>query len=118
MSAMENCSGYVPLLKACLLMRNRVATALSLALPTNLAMALIEALFQYRVVRMYHISKKLNIAIVCEGFLIAYMHSVVMVVEIIVSCLFYKRCRLSSGENLEEGFGYRIEMEPEDKEEV
>ncbi|KAJ6835386.1 uncharacterized protein M6B38_331170 [Iris pallida] len=111
-SAMEGCGGYPAVLRACLLIRGRVATALSLALPINLAMAAVEALFQYRVMRAYRASSGLDLSIVSEGFTIAYIHSVLVVLEIIASCLFYKSCRESSEGGADH---YRMELEPEDK---
>ncbi|CAI9112038.1 OLC1v1012408C1 [Oldenlandia corymbosa var. corymbosa] len=56
-SGMENSSGYIAILKACVLIRGRTATALSLALPVNLALAALEALFQYRIIRAIHESE-------------------------------------------------------------
>ncbi|XP_022883621.1 uncharacterized protein LOC111400433 [Olea europaea var. sylvestris] len=50
LSGVEKRGGFTSILKAFLLIRGRTATALSLALPFNIAMASIEALFQYRVI--------------------------------------------------------------------
>lgn len=119
-SAMEKCSGYVSVLKASVLIRGRVATALSVTLPTNLALAAVEALFQYRVMRAYHLSPKLDSWIVGEAFTIAYMHSGLIVLEIIASCFFYRSCKSSCGENMEDDdvSMFLVEFDPEHKGEV
>ncbi|KAJ6814936.1 uncharacterized protein M6B38_136530 [Iris pallida] len=119
-SAAEDCGGggFLPVLKACFLIRGRVATALSLALPFNLAMAAVEALFQYRVARPYRLSSgPIKLSVVSEGFTIAYIHSILIVLEIIAGCLFYKSCQSGSRENWEDGADhhYQTELEPEDK---
>lgn len=111
-SAMEKGSGYLPVLKACMLIRGRVATALSVSLFTNLALAAVEALFQYRIMRSYHLSSKLNSSIVGEAFTIAYMHSVLTVLEIIGSCFFYRSCKPNCGPDWEDSFGHAVEFEP------
>ncbi|KAA3475786.1 transmembrane protein [Gossypium australe] len=51
---MEEHSGFLAILKACVLLRGRTLTGLTLAVVVNLALAAIEALFHYRVVRAYH----------------------------------------------------------------
>lgn len=111
-SGMERNGGFLAILKACVLMRGRTSTALSLAVPLNLAMALIEGLFQYRVIRAYHRSGNLSSLMVLEGLFIAYMYSIVIVVDTIVSCVFFKRCYLRSGMDYELGrCSYQIETE-------
>lgn len=104
-STVEKCSGYMPVLKAFVLIRCRIGNALSITLPTGLLMAAVEALFQYRVMARYHVFGRLNASIICEAIVIAYMHSVVVVVEIIAGCLFYESCN-------------SLKLEPEEKVEV
>ncbi|KAJ0236341.1 Transmembrane protein [Hirschfeldia incana] len=53
-SPSSSSGGYTTLLKACLLIRGRTSTALALALPTNLGLAGVEALFRYRVMRSFY----------------------------------------------------------------
>jgi hypothetical protein len=48
---MERFGGYLAILKACVMIRGRASTALSLTLAVNIALAGVEALFQYRIVR-------------------------------------------------------------------
>lgn len=96
LSGTERSGGYLAILKACILIRGRTATALSLALPVNLALAAIEALFQYRVVRACHFAGKLGSSMALEGLLIAYLYSVLVVLDTIVSFMFFKSCKPSS----------------------
>ncbi|KAJ3685555.1 hypothetical protein LUZ61_014719 [Rhynchospora tenuis] len=115
-SGMENCDGYMSILKACILTRGRIATALALALPTNIGMTVMEALFQFRIMRQYRISGNFSPAIMWEAFSITYIHSVLMVFEIIVSCMYYRRCMLLDCTNGEEEFVEEWrELQPEDK---
>lgn len=93
LSGMERLGGYLAILKACVLIRGKTSTALLLALPTNLAMAAIEALFQYRVVRAYYTVGRLSLSMVSEGIIIAYLYSVFIVLDMTVSCLFFKSCK-------------------------
>lgn len=115
-SGMENCNGYISILKACILTRGRIATALALALPTSLGMAIMEALFQFRIMRQYRVSGNFSPAVMWEAFSITYIHSILMVIEIIASCMFYKRCILLDCSNGEEEFEEEWEeLEPEEK---
>ncbi|TXG51702.1 hypothetical protein EZV62_024226 [Acer yangbiense] len=93
LSGMERCGGYMAILKACLLLRGKTSTALSLALPINLAMAGIEALFQYRILRGY---RRLGIASMAfEGMLISYLYSIFLLLDTVVTCMLYKSCKAS-----------------------
>lgn len=108
-SAMEKCDGYVSvLIKAWNLIRGKFAVAIQIALPCNLGMIAAEALFQYRVMRVYNASKSLNFTMFSEAFTIAYIHSVMVAIEIITGCLFYKCCKSE----------FRVEYEPEEKGQV
>lgn len=93
LSGMEKLGGYLAILKACVLIRGRTSTALLLALPTNLAMAAIEALFQYRVVRAYLLVGRPSFSMLSEGIIIAYLYSIFVVLDTTVSCLFFKSCK-------------------------
>ncbi|XP_018436748.1 uncharacterized protein LOC108809116 [Raphanus sativus] len=84
--------GYTTLLKACLLIRGRASTALALALPTNLGLSGVEALFQYRVVRSYYKGDRDIALIAIEGTFIAYLYTLFLVLDTIVSFLFYQSC--------------------------
>ncbi|CAL9172681.1 unnamed protein product [Musa hybrid cultivar] len=115
-SATDNCGGYLPVLKACLLIRGRVMTALGLALPANLGMAAVEALFQYRVVRQYNLSGELNSSLFWEAFSITYFHALLVVLDVIMSCMFFKICRTDCHSDCEKGHEHHgEELEPEDK---
>ncbi|XP_074557905.1 uncharacterized protein LOC141813814 [Curcuma longa] len=91
-AAVDDCGGLLPALKAFLLVRGRASTALGLALPANLAMAAVEALFQYRVVRQYDISGELSSSLLWEAFSIAYFHALLLILEVIMNCKFYEVC--------------------------
>uniref|UniRef100_J3NEF4 Uncharacterized protein n=1 Tax=Oryza brachyantha TaxID=4533 RepID=J3NEF4_ORYBR len=96
---------------ACVVIRGRVPTALALALPTNLGMAAAEALFQLRVVSHHRRAAgwtKLAPGVAGEAFSIAYIHALCVVLEIIVSCMFYRSCTRSDADELRE-------LEPDDK---
>lgn len=93
LSGMERLGGHLAILKACVLIRGKISTALLLALPTNLAMAAIETLFQYRVVRAYNVVGRLSLSVLSEGIIIAYLYSVFIVLDTTVSCLFFKSCK-------------------------
>ncbi|KAI4335953.1 hypothetical protein L6164_014546 [Bauhinia variegata] len=95
-SGMEERGGYMAILKACILIRGRTSTGLFLALPVNVILAAIEALFQFRVVRAYHIAQRPGSSMVSEGILIAYLYSIFIVLDTIVSCMFYKSCKRES----------------------
>lgn len=110
LSGMERCGGYMAILKACALMRGRTSTALSLALPVNMALAAVEALFQYRVVRAYHFAGKLGISMALEGIFIAYLYSIFIVLDTIVICVFFKSCKTGCWIEQEGRYSYRIEF--------
>jgi hypothetical protein len=90
LSGMEGRGGYSAILKACFLLRGKTSMALFLALPVNVALAAIEALFHFRVVREYHIVGKARPLVVLEGIFIAYLYSIFVILDTTVSCLFYK----------------------------
>lgn len=115
-AGMESCDGFLAILKACVLIRGRTATALTVALPTNLGLAAIEALFHYRVVRAYRMSDgKLNPTSAWEAPLIAYMYSLLIILDTVMGCIFFKSCRNSSSHPNQEGrHCYQVELMEED----
>ncbi|KAJ8536283.1 hypothetical protein K7X08_034684 [Anisodus acutangulus] len=92
-SGSEKIGGYMAILKSCILIRGRTATALSLAVPLNLGLAAVEALFQYRIVTAYYEGKTELFWLALEGMFIAYMYSVLLVLDTISSCVFYSSCK-------------------------
>lgn len=116
LSGMERCGGYMAILKACVLIRGRASTALSLALPINMALAAIEALFQYRVVKAYHFDEKLGPSMASEGILIAYLYSILIVLDTVVTFMFCRSCKKTGSSIEQEGrHSYRIQFAEEDK---
>lgn len=91
------------ILKACVLIRGRTSTALSLALPLNFGLAAIEALFQFRVVRAFNVDGNFGSSMVFEGIFIAYLYSIVAVLDTVVSCLFFKSIKVGSWMEDQEG---------------
>lgn len=105
-SGMESCGGYLAILKACVLIRGRTSVALSLALPANLVLAGIEALFQYRIVRAYRLGGVASHSMAFEGMFIAYLYSISVVLDTVISCMFYKSCKIGSWIEQEDGISY------------
>ncbi|CAH8305462.1 unnamed protein product [Eruca vesicaria subsp. sativa] len=91
-SPSSSSGGYATLLKACLLIRGRTSTALALALPTNLSLAGVEALFRYRVMRSYYKGDRDVTLIAIEGTFIAYLYALFLVLDTIVNFFFYQSC--------------------------
>ncbi|KAE8661758.1 formin-like protein 20-like [Hibiscus syriacus] len=111
-SGMENSGGYLAILKACVLIKGRTLTSLALAVPPNLALAAIEALFHYRVVvRAYGYRSEGDYGgflLALEGVLIAYLYSLFVVLDTVVSCMFFKSCKTGC---LADGrYCYKIEI--------
>lgn len=94
-AVVENRGGYMAILKSLVLLRGGTATAVAVSLPASIGTAAIEALFQFRVVRPFKISGNLCTGGLCEGLLIAYMYSMVVVVDTIVTCMVYKSFKKS-----------------------
>ncbi|XVE54754.1 hypothetical protein DITRI_Ditri03aG0107100 [Diplodiscus trichospermus] len=113
-SGMERSGGYLAILKACVLIRGRTSTALTLAVPVNLVMAAIEALFHYRVVRAYHTGDLTSFPMALEGILIVYLYSIFVVLDTVVSCMFFKSCKTGYLTDQEGRYTYRIEIAEED----
>ncbi|KAL1814775.1 hypothetical protein ACET3Z_017349 [Daucus carota] len=93
LSGMETKGGYISLLKACVLIKGRNSKAISLALPLNLALAAIEALFQYRAVAVLSSNGFPNFSMTLECIVIAYLYSIFIVLDTIISCMFFKSCK-------------------------
>ncbi|KAJ8753342.1 hypothetical protein K2173_019741 [Erythroxylum novogranatense] len=108
LSGFEKSGGHMAILKACIMIRDRASTALTIALPVNMGMAGIEALFQYR------IGEKSGILMGLEATLIAYMYSILIVLDTIMNCQFYRSCKASSCVDQEWKYAYRIEISEED----
>lgn len=100
--------------KACFLIRGRTATSLSLALIVNLALAAVEVLFQYRIVRAYHHKRTRLSSIALEGLFIAYLYSILLVFDTISSCIFCKICKTDCQRDEQGSFTYQIEIEDRD----
>ncbi|KAK6261674.1 hypothetical protein QUC31_007490 [Theobroma cacao] len=113
-SGMERSGGYMAILKACVLIRGRTSTALTLAVPVNLVLAAIEALFHYRVVRAFHTGDVTSFPMASEGILIAFLYSTFVVLDTVVSCMFFKSCKTGSLVEQEGRHSYRIEIAEED----
>ncbi|XP_027338601.1 uncharacterized protein LOC113852505 [Abrus precatorius] len=116
LSGMEGHGGYLAILKACVLLRGRTSMALFLALPFNACLAAVEALFQFRVVRAYHIGGNSSSwpFIALEGIFIAYLYSVFITIDTIVSCMFYKSCKMGLSNDQKGKHFLRIEFPEED----
>lgn len=115
LSGIEGHGGYLAVLKACFLLRGRTSMALFLALPVNVALAAIEALFQFRVVRPYHIAGIARPCVALEGIFIAYLYSIFIILDTIVSCMFYKSLKTESWICQEDKHLFMIEFPDEDK---
>lgn len=114
-AGMDDCTGCKAIRKACLLKRATNSMALLLALPINLGLASIEALFQYRIVRAYdHLLGRPSVYMVLEGLLIAYLFSLLIVLDTIACCLFIKSCASNFGREQVEICYIQIELVRED----
>lgn len=93
-SGIERRGGFLSILKACVFIRGKTSTALALAVPVNLGLAAVEALFHFRIiVTSQHPNSSTSLWLVAlEGVLIAYIYSVLLVLDVIITCMFYKCC--------------------------
>ncbi|CAK7322971.1 unnamed protein product [Dovyalis caffra] len=98
-AVIDNCTAYKAIKKACVLRKGKNSMAFLLALPLNLGLVAIEALFRYRIVRSYHdhVFGRLRISMVLEGLFITYLFSLLMVLETITSYFFIKSCDSNFG---------------------
>ncbi|KAL8098110.1 uncharacterized protein LOC141685221 [Apium graveolens] len=116
-SGMETEGGYMSIIKACVLIRGRNSKAISLALPLNIALAAIEALFQYRVVAAFSSTGFPTFSMTLEWLLIAYLYSIFIVLDTIVSCMFFKSCKTAFNvEDQESSISHYIDISQEDQE--
>ncbi|GAB2220982.1 hypothetical protein Droror1_Dr00012143 [Drosera rotundifolia] len=88
--------GFTSIFKACVLIKGRVSMALALVVQVNLGLAAVEALFQFRIVRSYYVGDRTLSSLSIEGTLIAYMYSVMVVIDSIVGYVFYRSCKDSN----------------------
>ncbi|MFS7952509.1 hypothetical protein Hanom_Chr07g00607791 [Helianthus anomalus] len=98
LSGMETKGGFISILKACVMIKRRTATALSLALCINISLARIKALFfHFWMESCYVNSSTSNPSIplvVLVVLLLIYLYSVIITLETITSCIFYNSCKL------------------------
>ncbi|KAJ4835380.1 hypothetical protein Tsubulata_010541 [Turnera subulata] len=97
------CGGFKAIRKACLLRKGANFVALLLAVPINLGLAAIEVLFQYRVMRSYHLLGRVDLSMVLEGLLIAYLFSLLIVLDTIACWMLIKSWESNHGRR---GRGY------------
>lgn len=117
LSGMEAKGGYISILKACVLIKGRNSKAISLALPLNMALAAIEALFQYRVVEVFSSNGFPTFSMTLEWIVIAYLYSIFIVLDTIISCMFFKSCKTAFlVKDQENGYSYCIDISKEDQE--
>jgi hypothetical protein len=101
------CYGLDAVFRAMFLIRGRTHIALLMALLTNMSLALVESLFQYRVMGMRHGSNfsyekgsRINSSAVWEAPLLVFIYSMVGVMEGVMSCVFYYTCKSSRLEGI------------------
>jgi hypothetical protein len=92
-AGMGSSNGYLAIRKALLLRRDTNSTTLLLSLPLSCGLAAIEALFRYRIVRAYHLHGRPRASMALEGLLVGYLYSLLVVLDTIACCLFFKSCR-------------------------
>ncbi|PON96338.1 Transmembrane protein [Trema orientale] len=112
-AGMENCNGYAAIYKARTLLRkgrNSMALLL-LALLTNLGLASLKALFCFRLVRPNHLVERLGLSRALEGILIAYLYSLVIVLDTIACCLLLRSCEFDFSTEHSSGFRYCDQIE-------
>lgn len=115
LSGMERTGGFVAILKACALIRGSTSTALSLAVPVNLALAGTEALFQFRVMRAYGMKNGPILPMAVEGWFIAYLYSILIVLDTVLTCIFFKSCKnISIIHRSEDQRYFQIEINDDD----
>lgn len=76
-------------------------TALALAIPVNMVLVAVEALFHYRVVRAFNTA---SYSTAFEGIFIAWVYTIIMVIDTIVNYKFFKSCK--RGFQIDEERGY------------
>ncbi|KAK1359829.1 Formin-like protein 20-like [Heracleum sosnowskyi] len=118
-SGMETKGGYMSIIKACVLIKGRNSKAISLALPLNMALAATEALFQYRVVVAFSSTGFPTFSMTLEWLVIAYLYSIFIVLDTIISCMFFKSCKTAIYvEDQESRISHYIDISQEDEEHI
>ncbi|KAL1566345.1 hypothetical protein AAHA92_01965 [Salvia divinorum] len=92
-AADDSSGGLSSIVEACVFIRHRTSAALSLAVPMNIALAAVEALFQYRVLNAYGRESAVTPAMALEAVVVAYIYEMVVIVDTIVGYVFLKSCR-------------------------
>ncbi|KAI3777537.1 hypothetical protein L1987_47337 [Smallanthus sonchifolius] len=115
LSGMELSGGFISILKACVLIRGRTSIVLSLSLPVNMALAGIEFLFQFRIIKTYSDSGviKPTSTMILEGLFIAYLYSILITIDAIIGCVFFKSCKIVYDRNLGDQETGRIKEDDE-----
>lgn len=87
--------GFMAVLRAWAMIRGKTAIAMGLALPINLGMVGVEALFNYRIITPCIDRGIWGVVVVVglEGVLIAYIYSILILLDVIMSFFFYQACR-------------------------
>ncbi|KAI4320414.1 hypothetical protein MLD38_033897 [Melastoma candidum] len=90
-SGNDNCSPAVAISKACKLRKREPGILVTAAL-SNLGFTGVEALFRYRVITDHRSpGMPSSCGMIWEIFLISYMYSVVIILDMVACCLFLKR---------------------------
>ncbi|KAF8016326.1 hypothetical protein BT93_H1742 [Corymbia citriodora subsp. variegata] len=110
LSGIDKHGGSLAIIKAYLMMRGRRATALAFAVIGNFALAATEALFRYRVLAPYHASGGFSLGILLEGCYIAYLYSVLIVLDTVLTCTFLRSCQVEELINCEDKFYCQIQI--------
>lgn len=96
-AGIDGFSSYEAIQKAFSIRRSKGFVAFMLFLPTHMGIASVQALFWYRVVRVWSFSRgMISGSLVFEGLFVAYLYSLLIVLDTIVCCFFYKSCELTS----------------------
>ncbi|KAI8543296.1 hypothetical protein RHMOL_Rhmol08G0205600 [Rhododendron molle] len=107
-SGMDKSGGFSAILKACVLIRGRTATALALAIPVNMALVAVEALFHYRVVTAFNTTSS---STAFEGIFVAWVYTIIVVIDTIVNYKFFKSCKRGFRIDEEGGYAYLLRIE-------
>ncbi|KAI3515425.1 hypothetical protein L1887_14321 [Cichorium endivia] len=107
LSGMELSGGFISILKACVMIRGRTF------IPVNMALVGIEALFQFQVVKAYSDSgmKNPTSSMVLEGLFIAYLYSILIIIDAISGCVFFKSCKIAYEEKIVDQEAGRVKDE-------
>lgn len=93
-SILEEHYGLIALLRSLYLIKGRMLVALSLFLATTAGTAMVDSLYQYRVIGTPESTYPVNIASrLWEGPLLVFMYSFLFLFDAIMSCVFYFTCK-------------------------